>query len=301
MSIVLMYHRVTEADLDPHNLAVSPSHFREHLSVLRKLTSPRHLMEIVDNWTDFNNGVAVTFDDGYADNLFEALPALEAEEIPATIFVATGVLDRDAFWIDRLARCLLLDKDYPDAVMFELGGRKVQMDLQTVEDRKNAHHHLHNIMRNLHPQVIEQKIVELANSLNIDSSPPASDRPLTSQEAAQLVTHSLIDLGGHSVYHPCLSRLKLAEQRWEIEICKASLHELGVPEEVAFAYPFGDRESYTLNTISLVRKAGWHHAVISEPKQGLWFRYKRQVPRYYVGDWDGDGFERRLRKWLGFD
>ena len=105
-----MYHRVAEADLDPHNLAVSPSHFREHLSVLRKLTSPRRLLEIVDNWSDSNSGVAVTFDDGYADNLFEAVPALEAEEIPATIFVSTGMLGREGFWIDRLARCLLATK-----------------------------------------------------------------------------------------------------------------------------------------------------------------------------------------------
>jgi len=300
MSIVLMYHRVTVTDLDPHNLTVSPTHFREHLSVLRKLTSPRHLMEIVDNWSDSDNGVAVTFDDGYADNLFEALPALETEEIPATIFVATGVLDKEAFWVDRLARCLLLDKEYPDVVMFELGGKKIQIDLRTFEDRKTAHCHLHRIMRNLHPDLIEKKIFQLANSLNIDPSPPASDRPLTSQEAAQLTSHSLIDLGGHTVFHPCLSRLQLAEQQWEIEMCKASLHELGAPKVLAFAYPFGDRESYTFITRFLVRKAGWHHAVISEPKQGLWFR-RYAVPRHFVGDWDGDGFERRLRKWLASD
>ena len=98
-----MYHRVAKADLDPHNLVVSPSHFQEHLSVLRKLTSSRPLLEIVDNWSGSNSDVAVTFDDGYADNLFEAVPALEVEEIPATIFVSTGMLDRDGFWIDRLA------------------------------------------------------------------------------------------------------------------------------------------------------------------------------------------------------
>ena len=295
-----MYHRVADSDFDPHNLAVSPFHFREHLSVLRKLTSPRHLMDIVDNWSDHNKDVAVTFDDGYADNLFEAVPALEAEEIPATIFVSTGILDSNGFWIDRLARCLLADCEYPDVAMLELGGRKVRIDLRTPEERKATHRYIHQIMRNLRPAVIERKISDLANSLNIDPSPPASDRPLTSQEAAQLISHSLIDLGGHTVYHPRLSRLDFAEQRWEIETCKASLDKLGAPKELAFAYPFGDRKSYTFNTRTIVKKAGWHHAVISEPKQGLWFR-RYAVPRYFVGDWDGDSFERRLRKWLGSD
>ena len=183
MSLVLMYHRVAKADLDPHNLAVSPSHFREHLAVLRKFTSPRHLLEIVDNWSDSKSDIAVTFDDGYADNLFEAVPALETEEIPATIFVSTGMLDSDGFWIDRLARCLLVDQEYPDTVMLELGDKKTRIDLKTSEDRKAAHRYVHKILRNLHPDVIETAITELANSLNIDPTPPPGDRPLTSQEA----------------------------------------------------------------------------------------------------------------------
>ena len=300
MNIVLMYHRVTETDFDPHNLAVSPSHFREHLSVLRKFTSPCHLIDIVDNWSECNSFVAVTFDDGYSDNLYEALPSLEAEEIPATIFVSTGMLDKNGFWIDRLARCLLTDKEYPDVEMLEIEGRKIRMDLRTAEDRKAAHCYLHKSLKNLHPEEIEVKISELANSLKIDPSPPACDRPLTSKEAAKLVSHSLINLGGHTVYHPCLSQLKLSEQRWEIETCKATLHELGAPKLLAFAYPFGDRESYNFITRRLVRQTGWHHAVTSEPKQGLWFR-RYAVPRHFVGDWDGDGFERRLRSWLGSD
>jgi peptidoglycan/xylan/chitin deacetylase (PgdA/CDA1 family) len=145
--------------------------------------------------------------------------------------------------------------------------------------------------------VIDIVITELAGSLKVDPSPPPIDRPLTSQEATQLAEHSLIDLGGHTVSHPCLSCLKPAEQKWEIETCKKSLYDLGASKKLAFAYPFGDRVSYTFNTRRLVRKSGWHHAVISEPRQGYWFR-RYAVPRYYVGDWDGEGFERRLRKWL---
>ncbi len=293
-----MYHRVAEADLDPHNLAVSPSHFREHLTVLRKHTSPRCLMDVVDNWSDNTNDVAVTFDDGYADNLYEAVPALEAEEIPATIFVSTGLLDCYGFWIDRLARCLLVDRAYPDMVALDIEDRTERIDLRTTEARQAAHRHLHLLMQDLHPTTIETTISELADSLYVDHTPPLKDRPLSSQEAARLASHSLIDLGGHTVHHARLSRLKPSEQQWEIETCKKTLQALGAPKELAFAYPFGDPMSYTFITRLLVRKSGWHHAVIAEPKKVFWLR-RYAVPRFYVGNWDADMFESRLLKWLG--
>ena len=292
-----MYHRVTTTDFDPYDLVVSPSHFKEHLAVLRRLAVPRRLLDVVDHWAEDNCDVGVTFDDGYADNLFEALPALEAADIPATIFVSTGMLDTNGFWIDRLTRCLLPDREYPERVNITIDGRPLSLDLQTLESRQVAHRQVHSILRTLHPDLIAKTIAELATSLNVDPTPPVSERPLTRQEASNLAAHPLIDLGGHTVNHPCLARQKLSDQRWEIEACKPELQSLGAPDKLAFAYPFGDSVSHSFVTRRLVKRAGWHHALISDPKRGWWFR-RYAVPRYYVGDWDGEGFEKRFSKWL---
>jgi peptidoglycan/xylan/chitin deacetylase (PgdA/CDA1 family) len=45
--------------------------------------------------------VAVTFDDGFADIRRHALPILEQEAIPATLFAVTGVLGGLNEWMDR--------------------------------------------------------------------------------------------------------------------------------------------------------------------------------------------------------
>ena len=51
--------------------------------------------------------IVVTFDDGYADNLINALPIAEAKGVPITIFVTSGVLgSRSGFWWDRLGTLL---------------------------------------------------------------------------------------------------------------------------------------------------------------------------------------------------
>jgi hypothetical protein len=133
----------------------------------------------------------------------------------------------------------------------------------------------------------------------VDASPPTDDRPLSRQEAIRLADHPPVDLGGHTVNHPCLGRQKLADQCWEINSCKEMLQSLGAPETLAFAYPFGDRVSHSFNTRRLLKKSGWHHAVISEPRNVWWFR-RYAVSRHYLGDWDGEGFEKRPMKWMGF-
>ena len=54
------------------------------------------------------NAVAVTFDDGYRDNLVHAKPVLARYGVPATLFLATGFIDQDApFWWDELASMIL--------------------------------------------------------------------------------------------------------------------------------------------------------------------------------------------------
>src|SRR3712207_5681827 len=84
-AIILMYHRVTEVNSDPWALCVSPCHFAEHLQVLQKHGCLLRLQELVQCLKDGNLprlAVTVTFDDGYADNLYNAKPLLERYDTP---------------------------------------------------------------------------------------------------------------------------------------------------------------------------------------------------------------------------
>ena len=98
--LILMYHRVASAATDPLELCVAPERFAEHLELLESLG---RIVPLRDFARAKGNGltVAITFDDGYADNVLAAAPLLEQHDAPATVFVVAGAVGSPrAFWWD---------------------------------------------------------------------------------------------------------------------------------------------------------------------------------------------------------
>jgi peptidoglycan/xylan/chitin deacetylase (PgdA/CDA1 family) len=80
-----------EADAD-----ISPQRFERHLRWLsrwRRVVTVEEMLRAHPS----QNLVAITFDDGYRDNLTVALPLLEKFRLPMTLFVTAGFLGRDGY------------------------------------------------------------------------------------------------------------------------------------------------------------------------------------------------------------
>ncbi len=97
---ILMYHRVSEeySGVDCPTINVTPARLREQLAgLLSRGFTPWPLERLIAA-CDAGEPVpakvfAVTFDDGFANNLTVALPILESLCVPATLFLATAFLD----------------------------------------------------------------------------------------------------------------------------------------------------------------------------------------------------------------
>jgi len=104
--LVLLYHRIADADdaVDPFSLCVSRRHFADHLEILQRFATVVSLEEM---WLAAREGrlpprsIAVSFDDGYADNLYNAKPLLEEYGSPATVFVVAEAVGTTNAWGGR--------------------------------------------------------------------------------------------------------------------------------------------------------------------------------------------------------
>jgi peptidoglycan/xylan/chitin deacetylase (PgdA/CDA1 family) len=107
-------------------LGVTPDHFAEQLDVLQRTCRPIPLQQLVRQLRERNlppRAVALTLDNGYADNLLNAKPLLEQHDVPATGFVTTGYLSKHReFWWDELERLLLQAGTLPSELRLRLNG-----------------------------------------------------------------------------------------------------------------------------------------------------------------------------------
>ncbi|MEJ7830493.1 MAG: hypothetical protein WKF91_19950, partial [Segetibacter sp.] len=72
-----MYHRIADINRDPWQLAVTPEHFEQNLTLLQKkfnVITVSELVEQLNNKSITSDSVCLTFDDGYADNYLFAKP-----------------------------------------------------------------------------------------------------------------------------------------------------------------------------------------------------------------------------------
>jgi peptidoglycan/xylan/chitin deacetylase (PgdA/CDA1 family) len=317
-ALILMYHRVTDITSDPWSLCVSKQHFAEHLEVLSSLTQPVPLPELLSTLVaGTQRGVAVTFDDGYADNLWCAKPLLAKYRVPATVFVTTGYLgSQREFWWDELERVLLSPGTLPALLELNLGGRTRRWNLRTAafyadtdwqrdrawkapNDPPTARHALYvsiwSALKAL-PERDQQNVLdELRGWATASPGARATHRVLSPQELVVLKDGDFVEIGAHSVTHPILVELPLQEQQEELRRSKATLEEILGSPVTSFAYPYGDCDT---NLISCVREAGFARACTTVAEMVTDGADPFQLPRVEVLDWSGQEFECRLREWF---
>jgi peptidoglycan/xylan/chitin deacetylase (PgdA/CDA1 family) len=95
---VLCYHGVSAVapPADPRGLFVTSAQFEEHIDFIQarnyELVSVSELWRLMQAGADVSHHASITFDDGFAGAVHEAMPILARRGASCTMFVATGLL-----------------------------------------------------------------------------------------------------------------------------------------------------------------------------------------------------------------
>ena len=299
--LILMYHRIAEAKVDPWRLAVSPNLFDEQLALLKKR---RIVLPLVEFGLLHRGGrlpakaVAITFDDGYACNALAAVPLLAKHGAPATIFLATGwISSPKEFWWDALER--IISATYVERLELSLQSKTIAIDLgkpgqhcdariwdatgEPRNTRQAAYLDLWSRLRFVRDEERRRAMTSLHQQAGVSEIARQSHRIMTAAEVRQTSASGLVEIGAHSVTHPVLSGLSPEEQSLEIHLSRDACRDLVSNSPRAFAYPFGD---YDDDTLAATADAGFQIACtttaccIGRRTESL------QMPRLQVNGWN---------------
>lgn len=197
--------------------------------------------------------VALTLDDGYADNLLHALPVMEKFAAPFTVFVTTGMITRDidAWWFGLAA--LIRSRDYielPKIGRFECadqaGKRRAYVAIA------DAIHADFDVLTGVR---------EAMARAGIEIPALVDQEALTERQLRTLAQHPLVTIGGHTTTHPNLKRSPAATVRAEMADNRKFLQDITGQRIDHNAYPFGHSGACGEREAEISRALGFRTAV----------------------------------------
>lgn len=263
---VLMLHRVRPAaagGFQPNGLLeITPDFLDRALTLIRaEGYDIVPLDEALTRLADPRPGrffVALTFDDGYRDNLEHAWPVLAKHEAPWTLYVVCGFAVRTArlWWLELEAAIRALPR-----VSIELPDGRFEAPAGSDAEKQSAFDRLYWRLRRGPEAILLAAISELAREAGIDPVALAERECLPLETLRSLAGAPGVTIGAHTLSHPMLAKHPEEVARREIGESKAWLEEkLGLSIR-HFAYPVGDPTSAGPREFALAKEAGFASAV----------------------------------------
>lgn len=284
--LVLIYHRVLPRPDPMYPYDPDAGAFRRQMETLAEDFRVLPLAEALRLQQQGRlpaHAIAITFDDGFADNVTQALPVLRALDLSATFFIATGYLGGGFMFNDAIIEAC---RQAPGGVWATGDARFGDVRVDSWESRYQA------ALAMIENLKYEDAGLRAESARGLLESAGAQMPPGLMMTHAQLreLRAAGMDIGGHTRSHPILARIEESSAELEIAGGRSDLVDISGGPVDLFAYPNGrPGRDYGPRDVALVRRLGFRAAVST-----AWgFADRRsdplQIPR--VGSW-GDSMWR---------
>ncbi len=277
---ILMLHRVENSPargFSPNShLSISPQFLEETLKALSaSIYEFVSLDEAVERIMDQSSQsrlrrpfITVTLDDGYRDNLINAVPLFRKYKVPYTIYVAPGLVDgRANLWWEDLENLIAsrdrLDMDMP-------GGRR-EFLLQTSEEKTSAFEELLHFFSSQLSEFEQRRVIkELCWLHKLDFEAHRANSIMNWEELAMLGKDPLCTLGAHTIGHYAVARLSEKDAIFEMEESRRLIEVETGKIAKHLAYPYGYPAAASTRDFDLAKECGFVSAVTT--RHGVCYR-----------------------------
>jgi peptidoglycan/xylan/chitin deacetylase (PgdA/CDA1 family) len=196
----------------------------------------------------------ITMDDGYRDNLLNALPVFERYNAPVLINVPTGAVTRDLYCWWLALRELFMTR----------GTLRIEPLERTVDirEREKRFFEYRKIQRWIAADFVRAEQLRPWFDAEGISFPELCNRFfMSAEELKRCASHPLVTIGGHSVTHRSLASLPETQLLAELSDNKTFLESLLQAPVHHFAYPFGGPAQCGPREAAAARQAGYRTAI----------------------------------------
>ncbi|MBT8219933.1 MAG: polysaccharide deacetylase family protein [Bacteroidia bacterium] len=262
----VMYHGVVQNDsqyFSPRHITKEQfeaqlQYFKKHFNVL---SIPETFHQIRNTIKPNRKSITISFDDGFKNNLYSALPLLEKYDVPATVFVLGSCAEKnETSWVwSAFTRALHFF--HPNSSI-ALG------PFRFVNQYDNDHQiTLENYIKSLDFDEREHILSILNKTFGLEklikSLPEEIWKLLSKEELIELSRSKHIQIGSHGYHHYNLGNIKLEHAKIELERSK-NLLETTIGQEInMIAYPDG---SYSREVKELAEKVGYKYQLAVDYK-----------------------------------
>ena len=257
--LVLGFHNVERTWRFPSPEGQGVRNFGRHMRILHRLANVMPLTDALDALAAGrplpSRAVALTFDDGYRDNLTFAVPHLRRFGMPATIYLVPHFLSGLEYaWWERLGWAVR------EATVRCVTHNGASHSLQDENARVAALRHIEDDLKDHTHAERSQQVESLVDELRPRGEFAHGDLFMDWDAAREIVAAGL-SVGSHTLEHAILARETPDGQRHDLRESRELLQRELKVEVDTLAYPNGKPVDYDATTIDAARDAGYRYAV----------------------------------------
>ena len=260
--IILMYHRVRDkigSEFDDPALSVSLNSFKMHIKEIVKAFEIVSLPTVLRCPETQRGMCAITFDDGWIDTYEVAFPILKKENLPATVFIPTGLVGKnDAFWFDSLGNLAHAAASRGRDQLFVEHFRRLAPDWRGDELSGENLNNLIPLLKKLPADILADEIRRGFDAIGIQ---PDERRSIINWDNIEEMGAYNIHFGSHGMRHYILPTLETDLKKEEIFGSLEVLRKISRAETPLFSYPNGDWDDESLRHVI---EAGYEGAVTTQ-------------------------------------